>query len=126
MVYEASGSTETVRRTPVLRDASRISEVVDWGAAGDPVDGISKTSGILLHRNNDGSSECGIWICTPGTWRCRVERDEFCFFLEGRCTYSRDNGETVAIFPDSAAFFESGWTGTCTVLETIRKVYMIS
>ena len=126
MFYEASGTTEADRGTPVLRDARRISDVVEWGKAGDPVEGNSNTSGILLHRNSHGSSECEIWICTPRTRRCRVERDEFCYFLEGSCTYSRDNGETVAIFPDSAAFFESGWSGTCTVLETIRKVYMIS
>ena len=112
--------------TPSLRNASRASHLVDWGEAGEPVEGAARTSGVLLHRNPDGTSECGIWVCTPGTWRCRVERDEFCYFVEGRCTYTRDSGETIEIEPDTAAFFEKGWNGECTVHETVRKAYMIN
>ena len=109
----------------MLRDASRVSNLVDWGEVGEPLEGLPQTSGILLHRNPDGSSECGIWVCSPGSWRCRVERDEFCHFLDGRCAYLRDNGDKIEIVPDTIAFFEKGWTGTCIVYETIRKVYMI-
>ncbi len=100
-------------------------DLKDWGPIPTMLEGRSTTSGTLLHRNADGSSECGIWVCTPGTWSCQVERDEFCHFLEGRCTYLSDAGETIEITPETIAFFPAGWTGTCRVEETVRKVYMI-
>ncbi|MHC4609683.1 MAG: cupin domain-containing protein [Planctomycetota bacterium] len=101
-------------------------DLVDWGpvptAVGDPV---SHTSGRLLHRDEDGSNETGVWVCTPGTWRCEVERDEFCQFLSGRCVYTADDGTHLEIEGGDAAFFPAGWRGTCTVAETVRKTYMI-
>ena len=63
--------------------------LVEWGpvptAIGEPV---SHTRGRLLHRDPDGANETGVWECTPGRWRCEVERDEFCHFLHGACTYT--------------------------------------
>lgn len=100
-------------------------DLEDWGLVPTMIEGQSRTSGLLLHRNADGSSEAGIWLCTPGLWRCEVTRDEFCHFLEGRCTYTHDTGEVIEIVPDTAAFFPAGWKGTCRVHETVRKVYMI-
>jgi uncharacterized cupin superfamily protein len=44
--------------------------LVDWGEIPTMIEGQSRTSGLLLHRNADGSSECGIWECTPGYWNC--------------------------------------------------------
>ncbi|MEW6635271.1 MAG: cupin domain-containing protein [Actinomycetota bacterium] len=88
------------------------------------IEGESRTSGILLHRGEDGQ-EAGVWVCTPGLWRCRVERDELCHFLTGRCTYTHESGEIIEVEPDTTAFFPAGWTGTCRVRETVRKVYMI-
>ena len=110
---------------PHLRDPKSVSQLVDWGPVAEPLEGKSMTSGRLLHRNADGSSECGIWACTPGTWRCVVTRDELCHFLEGRCTYTHDSGEVIEIRPDTVAFFPQGWSGTCRITETVRKVYMI-
>lgn len=100
-------------------------ELVDWGPIPDMIEGRSTTSGVLLHKGPEGRSECGIWVCTPGFWNCHVTRDEFCHFLEGRCTYTHESGEIIEIAPDTAAFFPEGWKGTCRVHETVRKVYMI-
>lgn len=103
----------------------KVEELKDWGPVPTMLEGQSVTSGVLLHRNEDGSSECGIWVCTPGTWACHVERDEFCHFLEGHCTYTGEDGQVIEIAPESVAFFPAGWKGTCVVRETVRKVYMI-
>ena len=101
-------------------------DLVDWGpvakSLGTPV---SNTSGRLLHRDADGANEAGLWVCTPGSWRCEVARDEFCHFLAGRCVYTDDAGERLEIAGGDAAFFPAGWSGTCEVLETVRKTYMI-
>jgi uncharacterized cupin superfamily protein len=116
-------------KTPVLRDPCAITEVVDWGVIPTMIEGESqgesRTSGVILHRRPNGEAESGVWICTPGYWNCHVTEDEFCHFLQGRCTYTHESGEVIEIVPDTAAFFPKGWKGSCRVEQTIRKVYMI-
>jgi uncharacterized cupin superfamily protein len=111
--------------TPRLEHPLDVSDLKDWGPVPTMIEGRSRTSGVLISRNPDGSSECGVWECTPGLWNCHVTSDEFCHFLSGRCTYTHESGEVIEITPDTAAFFPKGWKGTCRVHETVRKVYMI-
>lgn len=110
---------------PHLYDPQATTDLKDWGPIGSMIEGQSVTSGVLLHKGADGRSETGIWMCTPGYWRCHVTRDEFCHFLLGRCTYTHESGEVIEIRPNTAAFFPEGWKGTCRVHETVRKLYMI-
>jgi hypothetical protein len=112
-------------KTPILRNPCDVSDLEDWGPVPTMIEGQSETSGVFLYRGPDGESESGIWLCTPGYWNCHVTRDEFCHFLEGRCTYTCESGEVIEIEPDTVAFFPENWKGTCRVHETIRKVYMI-
>jgi uncharacterized cupin superfamily protein len=119
---EIEGST---MMTPIWNNPLALTDLVDWGVIPTMIEGESRTSGKLLHKGPEGRSECGLWICTPGKWECHVTRDEFCHFLEGRCTYVHENGEVIEITPDTAAFFPQNWKGVCTVHETIKKVYMI-
>lgn len=112
----------------LLKQAAAIpeAELVDWGPVSEPLgEPVSRTSGRLLHRDPDGANETGVWLCTPGRWRCVVERDEFCHFLAGRCRYTADDGAVLEIGPGDAAFFPAGWSGTCEVREAVRKTYMI-
>ncbi|PSJ56334.1 hypothetical protein C7I84_20920 [Mesorhizobium ephedrae] len=116
---------ERIMTTPVWKNPLSITDLVDWGVIPTMIEGQSHTSGKLLHKGPEGRSECGLWVCTPGKWECHVTRDEFCHFLEGRCTYVHESGEVIEIEPDTAAFFPQDWKGVCTVHETIKKVYMI-
>lgn len=109
----------------IVDPAAYAGPLSDWGAIPTMLEGQSSTSGVLLHRNADGSAECGIWECTPGLWACVVTRDELCHFLRGRCTYAHEFGEEIEIVPGTLAFFPQGWRGTCRVHETVRKAYMI-
>lgn len=121
-------STETTgdfTDAKVMTDPLGITETVDWGEIPTMIEGQSHVSGVLLDRRPDKRSETGMWICTPGKWDCHVTSDELCHFLDGRCTYVHESGDVIEIEPDTAAFFPKGWKGTCTVHETIRKVYMI-
>ena len=110
---------------PLMRTPLMVEELTDWGIIPTMIDGESRTSGKLLYKGSEGSPEAGLWVCTPGFWHCHVTKDEFCHFLDGRCTYTHESGEVVEIEPDTAAFFPEGWKGTCRVHETVRKVYMI-
>ena len=112
-------------KASVLYKPCDVTDVVDWGAVPTMIDGASTTSGVLLHKGPNGESGAGVWICTPENWHCHVTSDEFCHFLEGRCTYTDVSGELIEIEPDTVAFFPKDWKGTCRVHQTIRKVYMI-
>lgn len=112
-------------RARVLRDPRAEREWTDWGVIPTMIEGESRTFGALIHKREDGASETGVWNCTPGKWECHVTRDEFCYFLIGRCAYTHESGEVIDIEPDTAAFFPEGWKGVCVVHETVRKVYMI-
>lgn len=108
----------------VLQNPGQVDDLEDWGAVPDMIEGQSHTSGKLLHKGPDGQSECGIWTCTPGYWECEVGRDEFCYFLEGRATYTSQDDEVIEVEPGTTVLFPSGWTGTCRVHEQVKKIYM--
>jgi uncharacterized cupin superfamily protein len=115
----------STQSAPSLAQSSVQTELVDWGVIPEMIEGESHTSGVLIHKGPAGRSECGLWVCTPGTWNCHVTSDEFCHFVAGRCTYLHESGEVIEISADTAAFFPEGWKGVCTVHETVRKLYMI-
>lgn len=101
-------------------------ELSDWGPVAEPIGAtVSHTSGKLLVGGGGAFPEAGYWRCTPGAWRCVVERDEFCHFLEGACTYTADSGETIEISGGDTAWFPAGWRGRCEVRATVAKVYLI-
>ncbi|WP_409562724.1 cupin domain-containing protein [Hyphomicrobium sp. MC8b] len=111
---------------PRLYQASTRTDLVDWGVQPDALEGTSRSSGRLFHKGPDNRPECGIWVCTPGRWRLSIPRDELCHFVAGRATYLSEAGETIQIEPGTVVLFPAGWTGECTVLETMRNVYMLS
>jgi uncharacterized cupin superfamily protein len=51
---------------------------------GEPVAVASTTS-----VERDDGVETGIWECTPGRWRRQIVAQEFCHFIQGRCTFTR-------------------------------------
>jgi len=110
--------------TPLLRSVSSAGPLKEWGPVSKPLEGVSVTAGILLSREPDRRAESGIWTCTPGVWRCELKSDEFCHFLQGRSTYTHDQGEVIEVCADTLAYFPKGWKGECHVHETVRKIYM--
>ena len=111
---------------PHLYDASTCTDLVDWGVQPEAIEGSSQSTGRLVHRGPNNQPESGIWVCTPGRWRLSIPRDEICHFVAGRATYRRDDGEEIAIEPGTVVLFPAGWTGECTVHETMRNVYMLA
>ena len=98
----------------------------DWGDVAQPIGApVSHTSGLILFRNEDESSEMGLWECTPGRWRCEVESDEFMYVLAGRAVYTEDDGTVTESAAGMTCAFPAGWKGACEVVETVRKVYMV-
>ena len=111
---------------PHLCRASVRTDLIDWGVQPDALAGSSHSTGKLVHKGPDNRPECGIWVCTPGRWRLSIPRDEFCHFVAGRATYRADDGDVVDVEAGTAVMFPAGWTGECTVHETMRNIYMLT
>ena len=117
---------DTLKSTaPHIHDATTFGDLVDWGIQADMQEGQSHSSGRLLFKGPNNQPETGIWVCTPGRWRLTIPRDEFCHFVAGRATYRHDNGEVIEVEPGTAVTFLAGWTGECTVHETMLNIYML-
>jgi uncharacterized cupin superfamily protein len=111
---------------PHLSNASTRTDLVDWGMQAEALEGASHSSGRLVHKGPDNRPECGIWVCTPGRWRLAIPRDELCHFVAGRATYISNEGETIDVDAGTLVMFRAGWSGECTVHETIRNIYILA
>lgn len=110
---------------PHLHGASTRSDLVDWGAQPEAIEGASHSSGRLVHKGPGNRPECGIWVCTPGRWRLAIPRDELCHFVSGRASYCSHDGEKIEVSAGTVVMFPAGWAGECTVHETMRNVYIL-
>jgi len=115
----------TTSSAPHLGPADAVGNLVDWGVQPDSLEGQSHSSGILLWKNDQGTSESGLWVCSPGRWRLTLPRDELCHFIQGRATYRNDDGEIIEVSAGTVVHFKQGWTGACQIYETLRNVYML-
>jgi uncharacterized cupin superfamily protein len=123
-------STNLNSSAPHICGALTYDDLADWGEQPDCIEGPSRSSGRLLFKRPDpsvggNSPETGLWVVTLGKWPLSIPRDEFCHFIAGRATYVRDNGEVIEVTPGTCVHFTAGWTGICTVHETLRNVYML-
>ena len=96
----------------------------DWGPSKTSTAGTPHASGKILSANADGSSECGIWSCTPGTRNITIPSDEFCYFLSGAGTYIHESGEEIPVHAGAIVFFPGGWTGVSVITQTLTKAFM--
>ena len=87
---------------------------------GTPVAVASTTS-----VERDDGVETGVWECTPGRWRRQIVAQEFCHFIQGRCTFTPDNGEIVHIQAGDALMLPANSTGIWDIQETVRKTYVL-
>ena len=84
---------------------------------------IAVASTLSVERS-DGV-ETGIWECTPGRWRRQIVAQEFCHFIQGRCTFTPDDGETLQIEAGDALMLPANSTGIWDIQETVRKTYVL-
>lgn len=73
----------------------------------------------------DDAVEAGVWECSPGRWRRQIVHQEFCHFIQGRCTFTPDGGEPIVIEAGDALMFAANTTGVWDIQETVRKTYVL-
>lgn len=69
----------------------------------------------------------GLWECAPGGWPVTDRPDTECaFILSGRAILTdAATGSETGIGPGDLVVLPPGWTGRWTILETVRKIYVI-
>ncbi|UVJ43315.1 cupin domain-containing protein [Pseudomonas sp. LS1212] len=87
---------------------------------GEPV----AIASVTAVERSDGV-ETGIWSCTPGRWRRQIVAQEFCHFIQGRCTFTPDDGEPLEITAGDALMLPANSTGIWDIQETVRKTYVL-
>lgn len=87
---------------------------------GEPLAVTSATSVV-----RDDGVEAGVWECTPGRWRRQIVQQEFCHVIAGRCTFTPDDGEPIAIKAGDALMMPANTTGIWDIQETVRKTYLL-
>lgn len=92
----------------------------------EPLSGDITTRSQAFFTSDDSRIISGTWECEPGASRWEfLERGEVVHIISGSMTVQRDGEEPVLLTPGTSAVFPIGWTGTWTVNETLRKVYVI-
>lgn len=111
---------------PHLTQASTRDDLVSWGEQPDPIEGVSRSTGRLVFKGPNNQPETGLWVCTPGRWRLSIPRDELCYFVAGHATYRREDGESFDVSAGTLVLFPAGWSGECTVHDTLRNTYILT
>ena len=112
-----------VTTTPVLPDATGVTELEDWGPLDEATGPEMLTRGLTIWK--DGDASAGVWECTAGPSRWLLETHEVIHLVAGRMTVTPDGGEPTVISAGDVAIFPRGWAGTWEIHEPVRKVYAI-
>jgi uncharacterized protein len=92
----------------------------------EPLSGEIIVRGRVEFVNDDRSVISGVWESDPGTSRWEfLTRGEIVHILSGVLRVQRDGEDAVDLTSGSAAFFPIGWTGEWTVVEPVRKLYVV-
>ncbi|WP_405719902.1 cupin domain-containing protein [Streptomyces sp. NBC_01537] len=92
----------------------------------EPLTGDILTRSQAFFTSADSRIVSGTWECEPGASRWEfLERGEVIYVISGNMTVQKDGEEPVLLTPGTTAVFPMGWTGTWTVNETLRKVFVV-
>lgn len=109
----------------LIRDASNVTELDDWGPCPEATGEQMDTRGRYLWRDEAAGSEAGMWECTQGPSRWVLETNEFVHVLSGSMTITPDGGQPEFVGPGDTVFIPRGWSGNWELHETLRKLYVI-
>jgi uncharacterized protein len=107
-----------------MRAGAREVDLVDDPLNPDQIlEGNPRTSVSVLSGLSDGA-ECGIWRCTPGSFR-DTETQEAFVVLEGRATIEWAGG-SIEVGAGDLCFLAAGTQTIWTVHETLLKGYSLA
>lgn len=107
--------------------AGTVEPVYDHPRPDRRVDGNPQRTTWNHFTNASGEVDCGVWACAPGAWRIAFAdaRDEFFHVVEGRLRITGEDGRSCEFGAGDAGVIPGGFRGTFTVLEAVRKHYVV-
>lgn len=92
----------------------------------EPLAGEILVRSRVEFANDERTIISGVWESDPGASRWEfLARGEIVHILSGVMTVQRDGEEPVELTAGSVAYFPIGWTGVWTVVEPVRKLYVV-
>ncbi|GAA1688169.1 hypothetical protein GCM10009808_01430 [Microbacterium sediminicola] len=92
----------------------------------EPLSGEIIVRSKVEFTDKDRTVISGIWESDPGVSRWEfTTRGEIIHLLQGVMIVHEDDGEPVELTAGSAAYFPIGWKGVWTVVEPVRKFYVV-
>jgi len=89
------------------------------------IEGTPMEASVTLFE--DDRTEAGVWECTPGSWTSSKDGiGELMHFVAGSGVITDSDGTRHEFRPGSVQYYPDGWSGTWTVIETVRKIYVIT
>ena len=91
------------------------------------VEGNQMEASVALASHDGGKVEIGLWECTPGRFTAdRSQSAEFCHFISGQIEMTHADGTKMTLGPGDAINLPLGWKGEWRVIQTVRKLYVIT
>lgn len=79
---------------------------------------------IRFDKGSESSkNRLGIWMCTPGRFKCTEKGDELQTVLQGKLILIDDAGNEQHLGPGDSVFTEKGQVVTWCIVETVKKVF---
>jgi uncharacterized cupin superfamily protein len=91
------------------------------------IEGNQTEAAVTLASHAGGQVEIGVWECTPGRFTAdRSSSAEFCHFIFGQVEMTHADGRKQVLGAGDAIDLPLGWKGEWRVIETVRKLYVIT
>ncbi len=86
------------------------------------IEGSPKTKKLVIFEGENGT-ESGIWECTPGRFRSKMEQNETMYIYEGQAVLKFDEGGEITIKAGDVLTIPKGSSFVWNIQETVCKVY---
>ncbi|SDT33326.1 cupin domain-containing protein [Actinoplanes derwentensis] len=107
-------------------EATDLKESLLGQPSAEPLSGEIPVRSRLDFATEDRRVVSGVWESEPGTSRWEfLTRGEIIHVVAGRMTVTEDGGEPVEVTAGTTAYFPIGWQGEWTVIERLRKVFVV-
>lgn len=109
----------------ILKNSPARADLADTGAVARPLSQPACTTRTLKLAEGAAGDRMGVWECTAGSYLRQVPEAELMHILAGRCTFTPEGGEPLAIEAGDTVYFPANTRGRWDMTGTLRKVYVV-
>jgi uncharacterized protein len=109
----------------IIRNSPARDDLAASGAVARPLSQPACTTRALKLAEAAAEGRMGIWECTAGSYLRQIPEAELMHILAGRCTFTPEGGEPLAIEAGDTVYFPANTHGRWDMPQTMRKVYVV-